>query len=284
MLIYGGDGGTREREYLFIDGGCLRSAVRAMCKEVFEDENAYQPLVQGLVGSFDKVFYYDAVSGRNHGEGQEDYSARVEPEHERFAQVQALDRVHVALGHVVGYNRRQKGVDVRLAVDMMTHAFRGKISRATLFAGDADFVPLLRALVSEGLHVTLWHPPQANKELKGAADTTRAFDMRSDSQCLTLNGRHPAFPGGNSGSGSIDLVRHGAAEIVKISGQRYIGTWDEELLTIFLVEPAGRSANYHALPAPGSTLRQALMAFQAVHGWDVAATGEQWVKAVPRQG
>ena len=117
MLIYGGNGGPREREYLFIDGGCLRSAVRTISKNVFSDENAYRPHVQGLVSGFDKVFYYDAVSGRNRGEGQEDYAARVEPEHERFAEIQALDRVHVALGHIVGSNRRQKGVDVRLAVE-----------------------------------------------------------------------------------------------------------------------------------------------------------------------
>lgn len=280
MLIQGGSGGTREREYLFIDGGCLRSAVRAICKDVFGDKHAYEALVQGLVGGFDKVFYYDAVSGRNHGEGQEDYSARVEPEHERFAQIQSLDRVHVALGHIVGSNRRQKGVDVQLAVDMMTHAFRGKIARATLFAGDADFVPLLRALVSEGLHVTLWHPPQANKELKGAADSTRAFSLRTDSRCLTLDGQHAAFPGASSGSGGFDLRQHGLTEIIRISGQQYIGTWNGELLTIFQIDPAGESATYLAFPAPGSSLQRALTAFQAIHGWDVAETGEQWVKPV----
>ncbi len=267
-----------ERGYLFIDGGCLRSAVRAICKELFGDEQAYQPLLPSLVGSFDKVFYYDAVSGREHDEGQEAYVARVEPEHERFSGYQALDRVHVALGKIVGKHRRQKGVDVRLAVDMMTHAFRGKIDRATLFAGDADFVPLVQALVNEGLHVTLWHPPQANTDLKGAADSNRAFNFKSNSNCFTHDGSKPAFQTSSSGGGQIDLAAHGLTEFVKIAGQQFAGHWDGETLMIFQIDPLGHSAQYHALKVLGSSLGRALIAFQNLYGWSVASTGEQWVK------
>lgn len=278
MPLSNGGGAPKEREYLFIDGGCLRSSVRAICKDLFGDEHAYRPFLQGLAGSFDKVFYYDAVSGREHGEAQEDYAARVEPEHEKFAQLQGLDRVHVALGKIVGKDRRQKGVDVRLAVDMMTHAFRGKIARATLFAGDADFVPLLQALVSEGLHVTLWHPSQANKDLKGAADSNRAFSFRTDSHCFTLDDTKPAFQTLSSGAGRIDLAVHGISEIVKISDQHFAGNWDGESLIIFQFDTVAETANYKRFKAPGSTLAKALVAFENVHGWDVASTGEQWVK------
>ena len=268
----------KEREYLFIDGGCLRSSVRAICDDLFCDEQAYRPFLPGLGKSFDKIFYYDAVSGREHGEDQEAYAARVEPEHERFAQFQALDRVHVALGKIVGKDRRQKGVDVRLSVDMMTHAFRGKIGRVTLFAGDADFVPLLQALVSEGLHVTLWHPPQANKDLKGSADSNRAFGFRTDFRCFTLDDRIPAFQVSGSISGQIDLATHGVSEIVKISGQEFAGTWDGETLMIFRINPVKGSATCHSLRAPSSSLARALVAFQSIYEWEIAMTGEQWVK------
>jgi len=269
----------KEREYLFIDGGCLRSSVRAICKDLFGDEHAYRPFLPSFVGSFDKVFYYDAVSGREHGERQEVYAARVEPEHERFAQFQALDRVHVALGKIVGKDRRQKGVDVRLAVDMMTHAFRGKIGRATLFAGDADFVPLVQALVSEGIHVTLWHPAQANRDLKGAADSNRIFSFGAACQCFTLDDCTPAFQMESSGAGRIDLVAHGVLEIVKISGQQFSGNWDGETLMIFQIAPSNGSASFVSLRAPGSSLARALIAFQNIYGWDVAETGEQWVRS-----
>lgn len=72
-----------------------------------------KPYVHGLVGSFDKVFYYDAVSGREYRETQEAYAARVQPEHDRFERIQALDRVHVALGKIVGKDRLSIGADVR---------------------------------------------------------------------------------------------------------------------------------------------------------------------------
>jgi len=181
-MVFGGVA-PRDREYLFVDGGCLRSSVRTICRDLFNDENEYQPYIPTMAGGeYDKIFYYDAVPGKEHGEAQATYEARVQGDHDRFAQIQALDRVHVALGKIVGADRRQKGVDVQLAVDMMTHAFRGNITRATLFAGDADFLPLIRALVGEGLHVTLWHPPQANA---GPGNTWSYINLEAPSASLT---------------------------------------------------------------------------------------------------
>lgn len=267
-----------EREYLFVDGGCLRSSVRAICKGLFGNENAYQPFLRNFVGQFDKVFYFDAVSGRNHKEGQEAYATRVEPEHEKFEQLQALDRVHVALGKIVGKDRRQKGVDVRLAVDMMTHAFRGKIGRVTLFAGDSDFTPLVQALVSEGLHVTLWHPPQASKDLKGAADSNRLFSFQTDCERFTIDDHQPAFQALGSVERRIDLVENGVYEFIKRSNQEFSGRWDGETLIIFQMTRNKKAASVLALAAPGSSLANALIAFQNIYGWDVAATGEQWVR------
>src|SRR5271166_2542245 len=200
-MVFGGRPALRDREYLFIDGGCLRASVQKICQDLFGHPSEYLPYIPSIASGFDKIFYYDAVPGKEHEENQAAYEARVQPDYDRFAEIQALDRVHVALGKTVGPGRRQKGVDVHLAVDMMTHAFRGNITKATLFAGDADFVPLIKALVSEGLHVTLWHPPQANAELKGAADSTRLFDFKTNYNCLTADGQRPAFSINARGSG-----------------------------------------------------------------------------------
>ena len=279
MHITNGSGSMGEREYLFVDGGCLRSSVKAICKNLFGNENTYRPFLPNFVGQFDKVFYYDAVSGRDHQEGQEAYATRVEPEHEKFERLQALDRVHVALGKIVGKDRRQKGVDVRLAVDMMTHAFRGKIGRVTLFAGDSDFTPLVQALVSEGLHVTLWHPPQANKDLKGAADSNRLFSFSTDCERFTINDDQPAFTALSYDARWIDLVKHGASVFLKLSDQEFSGHWDGATLIIIQMTRDKKAASYFGLYAPGSSLANALIAFQNIYGWDVAATGEQWVKS-----
>src|ERR1051325_11304456 len=49
--------------------------------------------------------------------------------------------------------RNEKGSDVALAVDAMQIGLAGKIDIAILVTGDGDFVPLVRALMKEGIRV-----------------------------------------------------------------------------------------------------------------------------------
>ena len=269
----------REREYLYIDGGCLRNSVMRICQTLFSDENAYDPLVSGLAtGAFNKIFYYDAVPGIAYGEQQAAYEARVQVDHDRFARIQALDRVHVVLGKIVGQNRRQKGVDVHLAVDMMTHAFRGNIAKATLFAADADFVPLVKALVAEGLHVTLWHPLIASSELKGAADSTRLFDFKSDYGCFTRDGEGAAFYLGASTSGhNIQPADEQLTNVVAIGNSQFAGSWRKGVLKIWH-QPAESTWSNFTLLAPDASLPRALAVFDVLYNWGIAETGERWIK------
>jgi uncharacterized LabA/DUF88 family protein len=53
-------------------------------------------------------------------------------------------------------NRHSKGVDISLATDMLTHAFRRNYDIAVLVAGDGDYVPLVKAIKNEGCQVFLW--------------------------------------------------------------------------------------------------------------------------------
>ncbi len=47
----------------------------------------------------------------------------------------------------------EKGADVALAIDAMQVGLEGKIDIAVLVTGDADFVPLARALMKQGIRV-----------------------------------------------------------------------------------------------------------------------------------
>jgi uncharacterized LabA/DUF88 family protein len=247
-----------------------------MCKDIFGDKDTYTPLIERLAGGrYDKVFYYDAVPGRDYNETQAAYEARVQPDHERFEQIQALDRVHVALGQIVGANRRQKGVDVRLSVDLMTHAFRRNITKATIFAGDADFTPLIQALVGEGLHVTLWHPPQANKELKGAADSVRLFSFANNFDSLSIDGHHPAFK--VISSTHDGLPPHDVHTVMMANGCKAAGRWRGDCLTVWR-DNSGPFWYTYSLAAPGSSLKNVLAAFDVITGWGIADTGEQWIQ------
>ena len=50
-------------------------------------------------------------------------------------------------------NQGEKGVDVAMAVDALAVGLQGKIDVAVLVTGDGDFVPLVRALMNQGIRV-----------------------------------------------------------------------------------------------------------------------------------
>ncbi len=53
-------------------------------------------------------------------------------------------------------NNRSKQVDISLCTDMLLHATRKNYDTAVLVAGDEDYVPLVKAVKSEGRRVILW--------------------------------------------------------------------------------------------------------------------------------
>jgi len=160
---------------------------------------------------------------------------------------------------------------------MMTHAFRGNIARATLFAGDADFTPLLKALVGEGLHVTLWHPAQANTELKGAADSVRSFTFKADYQCFSAGAQRSAFAPSGSGGGAMDPHRNGLTNVVLVKGTKFAGSWNEESLSVWR-HHGQQQWEYITLRIHGIDLQRALTGFDEIHGWGISETGARWIQ------
>jgi uncharacterized LabA/DUF88 family protein len=61
----------------------------------------------------------------------------------------------------------EKGADVALAIDAMQIGMEGKIDIAVLVTGDADFVPLVRALMKQGIRVAAAHFDYQYNEYKG---------------------------------------------------------------------------------------------------------------------
>jgi uncharacterized LabA/DUF88 family protein len=168
--------GRRMATYLFIDGAYLRARLKSISKcftiDLEIDYNAFRShVVPGQ--SAQKAFYYDCLPARGPNEKRDDYDKRVEPEQNIFKAIKSLPGYHVFLGEAVhsGGGIVQKGVDIHIAVDMLTHAFRGVIDRAILFAGDRDFAPLVSALVQQGVYVTVgYHPKSVAEELLDVAD------------------------------------------------------------------------------------------------------------------
>jgi hypothetical protein len=80
-----------------------------------------------------------------------------------------------------------------LTVDMLTHAFRRNMHKATLLTGDNDFKPLLDALVQDGMFVSLLYPPdETSRELMQAADARWPLNMQTIEGFL-LDDSRPLF-------------------------------------------------------------------------------------------
>jgi hypothetical protein len=68
-------------------------------------------------------------------------------------------------------NRPGKQVDISLTTDMLSHAFRKNYDIAVLVAGDEDYVPLVKAVMSEGRRVVVWFVSDGlSPKLVSAAD------------------------------------------------------------------------------------------------------------------
>ncbi|MFO0599229.1 MAG: NYN domain-containing protein [Myxococcaceae bacterium] len=76
--------------------------------------------------------------------------------------------------------RKSKGVDITLARDFLSHAYRDNFDAAVLVAGDADFVPLVEEVKRLGkqVFVLFFAAHGTGDELKRHADTFFDFEPK----------------------------------------------------------------------------------------------------------
>jgi uncharacterized LabA/DUF88 family protein len=86
--------------------------------------------------------------------------------------------------------RRQKGVDTLLTLDLVSLAQRGGYDRAILIAGDRDFAEPVRLAQDEGRRVYLWTPREDGlaSELRALADEVRVIDANTLGRLLGVHG------------------------------------------------------------------------------------------------
>lgn len=142
---------------VFIDGGYLREGF----KKEFPDDRisieGFQSLVNYLVGlvgygnikgELIRTYYYDAIVNETEKEKRVEQSSF-------FARMRNVPFCTVRLGRLKktreGY--RQKGVDILMAIDMLSKAYANHYEIAILLAGDGDFVDLVEAAKDAGKRI-----------------------------------------------------------------------------------------------------------------------------------
>jgi uncharacterized LabA/DUF88 family protein len=245
-------------EYLFVDGAYLRETLEALAVRYFRGvpvELDYEALFSG----FEKIFYFDCDPPKRKNEPDQDWAAREGSARATFKVLRALPGCHVILGQTK--EQRQKGVDVQLAAQALTHVFRNNTRRLTLLTGDLDFKPLVDALVLEGAYVTLFFQPRTTaQELIDAADAKKVMWPH-----VVFNAATPSFRKANSLPNVIETTRDPTLE------------WDEDLCTGWIPVWEGKCSTGKAVvcqPAgPDSDVRRLICKMPEKQGYYWFMTG-----------
>ncbi|MBN1643221.1 MAG: NYN domain-containing protein [Dehalococcoidales bacterium] len=172
-----------DRVMIFIDGSNLYHSLKALFNRTDLDIGRFcQKLIERkrLV----RIYYYNAIVG-----------LKQEPERYRhqqafFASVQAAPYTELRLGHLV-YNNwpntppYEKGIDIMLTTDLLTHSFKRNYDVAILVAGDTDYVGAIQAVKNNGqnVEVALFGKEKTSRPLREVADRIITIDGRLLRNC-----------------------------------------------------------------------------------------------------
>jgi uncharacterized LabA/DUF88 family protein len=167
-----------ERIMVFIDGSNLYHSLRTHFKRADIDIGKFSKKLlekRRLI----RIYYYNARVGR-----------REEPERYRdqqafFDNVSAIPYCELRLGRLVYVNwpnspPYEKGVDIQLTTDLLTHSYKNNYDVAVLVAGDSDYVGALQAVKDNGknVEVALFGKERTSRPLREVADRIITIDGR----------------------------------------------------------------------------------------------------------
>ncbi len=134
---------------IFIDAGYLTAV--SLLKE---KKLNFVKLSNGLsTGTWNKTIIYDALPRFD------DVSRYSKTQHFHSA-LRKLDKFEVKLGRLQyskGNAPRQKGVDMKIGIDLVQMSMKQDFTHAVLITGDSDFLYAVQKAKEVGIHVTLAH-------------------------------------------------------------------------------------------------------------------------------
>jgi len=172
-----------ERVMIFIDGSNLYHSLKNHFGRTDLDIGRFCRKMLGR-RQLIRIYYYNAKVG------QKEEPDRYKQQQAFFAGVDAIPYSELRLGRLV-YNNwpsvppYEKGTDVQLATDMITHNFKGNYDVAILVAGDSDYVGAVQAVKDNGKHVevALFGNQGTSRPLRAAADRVIPINTRFLKDC-----------------------------------------------------------------------------------------------------
>jgi len=159
-----------DRVMIFIDGSNLYHSLKGFFKRTDIDIGKFcKQLLEKrrLV----RIYYYNARVG------QKEEPERYRDQQKFFTGVAVTPYLELRLGRLVYANWPaappfEKGVDIQLATDMITHSYKNNYDTAILVAGDNDYVGAIQAVKDNGknVEVALFGKERTSMQLRRVAD------------------------------------------------------------------------------------------------------------------
>jgi len=165
------------RVMIFLDGAYLLKGIEELMGQGWRLD--YQGFVEYLTKKHElgrelcRTYFYNAWLR------QSDDAARYAQQQKFISYLRRLSYFELRDGRLAGAwpNVRQKGVDVRIALDMVRMAYEGNYDVAILVSGDSDLVEAVKAVKDNGKHVELWYFDTPNA--RTADELHNACDVRN---------------------------------------------------------------------------------------------------------
>ncbi len=177
-----------DRVMIFIDGSNLYHSLKGHFGRTDLDIGKFcRKLVERR--QLIRIYYYNARVG------QKEEPERYKHQQAFFASVNEIPYCEMRLGRLV-YNNwpssppYEKGIDILLATDMLTHSFKRNYDVAILVAGDNDYVSALQAVKDNGQHVevALFGKSTTSRQLRVSADRVIAVNAKYLRDCWKQSG------------------------------------------------------------------------------------------------
>ncbi|MAF85456.1 MAG: NYN domain-containing protein [Dehalococcoidales bacterium] len=172
-----------DRVMIFIDGSNLYHSLKNYFRRADIDIGKFgRKLLEKrrLV----RIYYYNARVGRK------EEPERYKDQQAFFNGINATPYTELRLGRLVYINwpsapPYEKGVDIQLATDMITHSFKNNYDVAILVAGDNDYVGALQAVKDNGRNteVALFGKESTSLQLREVADRVITVNARFIKGC-----------------------------------------------------------------------------------------------------
>ena len=124
-----------------------------------------------------RIYYYNARVGR------QEEPERYRKQQAFFNSVSGIPYCELRLGRLVYVNwpnspPYEKGVDIQLTTDLLTHSFKNNYDDAVLVAGDTDYVGAIQAVKDNGknVEVALFGKERTSRPLREVADKVITID------------------------------------------------------------------------------------------------------------